>query len=450
MRKAQALPDVFTYPLLIKSCASELRLVEGSTLHGIVVRVGLDVDVFVGTALVDLYGKCKEILCARKVFDLMYERNVVSWTAMFGGYLNAGDLGSAKFIFDQMPHPNRASWNCMISGLIQMGDWEGARKRFDEMPDRDIVSYTTMIDGYAKAGDMESAKSLFRQVTRRDLVVLSSMISGFVHNGLPNEARKVFIDDIWSKNVKPDDFILVGLMKACTQLGCSKFAKQVDCYVSQNTIKPRSAHVVSALVDMNAKCGHIYRAMKLFNELPERDVILYCSMMQGLSMHGNGAEAVNLFHRMIEEGVIPDNVAFTVILTGCSHAGLVDEGIQFFELMQRAYSIIPSPHHYACMVDLLSRSGRLKEAYKLLTVMPVEPPASAWCALLGGCKLHCDTELGEEIAHRLFEIEPENAGNYVMLSNIYADKGRWKEVCLLRDQMDERGLHKISGCTRFS
>lgn len=169
---------------------------------------------------------------------------------------------------------------------------------------------------------------------------------------------------------------------------------------------------------MNAKCGNMERANKLFEEMPKRDLISYCSMIQGLSSHG-------LFERMLSEGLTPDDVAFMVILSVCSQAGLIKEGCHYFNSMIRDYSIVPSPNHYACMLDLLGRAGRLEAAYVLIKSMPVEPHAAAWGALLGACKMHCNLEIGEEVANRLFDIEHDNGGNYVALSNIYAEANRW-------------------------
>ncbi|XP_030548562.1 putative pentatricopeptide repeat-containing protein At5g37570 [Rhodamnia argentea] len=449
MRRVGAVPDKFTYPLVLKSCAGEMRVKDGSGVHGSVVKSGLDKDVFVGTSLVDLYGKCSEIECARKVFDTMPQRSVVSWTAMVVSYIGAGDLVEARRMFQEMPLRNVKSWNAMISGFARVGDLRSARELFEEMPERNVVTFTAMIDGYAKAGDMASARTLFDQAPVRDMFAWSSMISGYAQNGLPNEAVKVFVEMV-SKNIKPDEFTLVGLMSACSQIGCGKLAKWVDSYLSESSIALETAHVVAALINMNAKCGNIERATELFEILPKRDIISYCSMIQGLSMHGCGVLAVNLFMRMLQEGINPDEVAFTVILTACSCAALVGEGMHFFEMMKNEYSIVPSPDHFAIMVDLLSRSGRLNAAYELLNTMPMEPNASAWGALLGASKLHGDLELGEVVAWRLFELEPQNGGNYVLLSNIYAAADRWVDVSLLRNQMKERGVRKVPGCSWIS
>lgn len=181
--------------------------------------------------------------------------------------------------------------------------------------------------------------------------------------------------------------------------------------------------------------------------MPRRDVISYCSMIQGLSVHGHGVEAVALFRRMLKEGVTPDDVAFTVILSACSHANLVEEGCHFFDSMINEYSLSPSTDHYACKVNLLGRVGKVREAYDILKEMPVEPHAGAWGALLWACKIHGDITLGKEVAGRLFKIEPQNAANYVLLSDMYAASNQWSDVNHVRNQMIEKGIRKLRGCS---
>nr|KYP48588.1 Putative pentatricopeptide repeat-containing protein At5g37570 family [Cajanus cajan] len=438
MKAHGALPDSYTYPFVIKACSAMCRPRQGKSLHGSAFRCGLDQDIYVGTSLIDMYGKCGEIGDARKVFDGMSKKNVVSWTAMVVGYVAVGDVVEAKKLFDEMPQRNVASWNAMMQGLVKVGDLGGARGVFDSMPERNVVSFTTMIDGYAKAGDMAASRFLFERAPEKDVVAWSALISGYVQNGQPNQALRVFLE-MESMNVKPDEFILVSLMSASAQLGHLELAQWVDSY----------DHVIAALLDMNAKCGNMERALRLFQEKPKHDLVLYCSMIQGLSIHGRGEEAVNLFNRMLMEGLTPDEVAFTVILAACSHAGLVDEGKNYFQSMKQKYCISPSPDHYACMVDLLGRSGHIRDAYELIKSMPGEPHAGAWGALLGACKLYGDSELGEIVANRLFELEPQNAANYVLLSDIYAAAERWIDVALVRSKMREKRVRKIPGCSKI-
>ncbi|KAM0939786.1 putative tetratricopeptide-like helical domain superfamily [Dioscorea sansibarensis] len=439
-------PDPFSYPSLLKSCSHFADLHTGASLHSLLLRSGFESNIFVRTSLIDMYGKCGKVHAAKLLFNAMDLRNEVTWTAMIVAYMNSGDLASAAELFDGMPKRNVVSWNAMIDGFVKSGDLVNARKLFDEMPERNKVTFTSLIDGYSKAGDMASARMLFEMLEGKDVFSWSAMITGYVQNGRPGEALKIFLEML-EKNIKPDEFIMVGLMSACSQLGSLTLARWVDSYIARSSIDVKRAHVLAALIDMNAKCGNMERATTLFETMPERDLISYCSLMQGYSIHGLGVKVAELFSRMIKEGIVPDDVVFTVVLTACSHAGLVEEGNKYFCMMKNGYLISPSPDHYACMVDLLGRAGRLKEAYELIKRMLMEPHAGAWGALLGACRLNCDIGLGEVVARKLFEMEPQNGGNYVLLSNIYAAADRWADVSQVRTVMRGRGVRKIPGCT---
>ncbi|XP_076902175.1 putative pentatricopeptide repeat-containing protein At5g37570 [Bidens hawaiensis] len=439
-------PDKYTFPLVLKACGGVLALKQGQVVHGLVVKYGTVSDVFVGSSLVDFYGKCGKIGNARKVFDEMPVRNEVTWTSMVVGYSSNGDYLEAKKLFDEMPERNAVSWNVMINGLVKSGDMGCAKKLFDEMPDKNMVSFDTMIDGYAKSGDMASARALFDQSPEKDVVSWSALISGYAQNSQPKEAVKVF-NDMVAKNIMPDEYAMVSLMSACSHTGDWELANRVDSYLSQSSVDLGQTHVTAALIDMHAKCGNLERATTLFEKLPSRDLVSYCSMIQGLSVHGRADRAVDLFHKMLSEGLTPDYVAFTIILSACSHAELVDEGCHFFDIMVNEYSLKPSIDHYACKVNLLGRAGRLNEAYNVLKDMPMKPHAGAWGALLFACRIHSDVALGEEVAGRLFKIEPLNAANYVLLSDIYAASNQWADVNRVRNQMSEMGIRKVRGCS---
>ncbi|CAA0830487.1 Putative pentatricopeptide repeat-containing protein [Striga hermonthica] len=447
-RSSGVIPDRYTFSPLIKSCSNALALREGWIVHGAAVRCGAVEDVFVGSSLIAFYGKCGEIECARRVFDGLPLRNEFSWTALMVGYINSGDMCAARCLFEEMPVRSEATWNAMIKGLVKLGDMSSARKLFDEMPVRSEVSFTTLIDGYAKAGHMAAARSLFDQLAHKDLVSWSALISGYVQNGESGHAVRAF-REMCATGLRPDEFVMVGLMSACSQLGSLELARWIESYLMEpgGSFDLTRAHVAAALVDMNAKCGDLERAARLFEDMPRRDLVSYCSMMQGLCIHGRGAHAVPLFDRMIREGVRPDDVAFTVVLTACGSAGLVDEGCRYFEMMARDYSMSPNAEHYACMVSLLGKCGKLRDAFELIRSMPVESNAEAWGALLESCRLHGDVDLGEVVACRLFKMEPRNASSYVLLSNIYAEADKWISVSRLRDRMNEKGVRKIPGCS---
>ncbi|XP_074270345.1 putative pentatricopeptide repeat-containing protein At5g37570 [Silene latifolia] len=411
----------------------ELGCCVGFGVHGLLIKYGIDDDLFVGSSLVDFYGKCRLLGDAQKVFDEMPVRNEVSWTTLVMAYANDGELGSARRVFDEMPKRNQVSWNVMISGYVKKGELDEAKTLFDEMPCKNVVTFTTMVDGYAKSGDMASAEVLFNQCREKDCFLWSALVSGYVQNRQPDEAVRCFRKMRGSKT-RPDEFIMVSVMSACAQLENLNLARELDSYVMNCSSFDRCRpHVVAALVDMNAKCGNIERAMYLFENMPKRDLISYCSMIQGCSIHGQGTNAVQLFYDMISEGIVPDNVAFTVVLTACSRSRLVEEGYRLFDMMKNNYLISPSADHYACMVDLLGRSGHLKAAYNILKSMPDGFHPEAWGALLGACRLHCNSELGELVARHLVEVEPYNGGNFVSLSKVDAKADRWVDVSNVRD-----------------
>ncbi|KAL4183889.1 hypothetical protein AMTRI_Chr11g157330 [Amborella trichopoda] len=446
LQRSNTKPDNYTFPSLLKACANEPSLQIGEIIHSTIVKRGIESDLFVQTGLIDIYGKCFNMQCACKVFDKMTTKSIVSWTAMIVGYSSSGNMVMARNLFDQMPERNLVSYNAIISGYVKSGDLSNACELFNEMPEKNMVSFTTMIDGYSKSGDMPSARFLFDQLAQRDVFLWSALISGYAQNGQPNEAVKLFVE-MQTKSEKPDEHIMVSVMSACAQLGSLSLAKWVDGFIYANKMEVGRAQMIASLIDMHSKCGNLERAYEIFGGLLERELVCYSSMIHGLSIHGHGQKAIKLFSQMLNEGIKPDGVVFIVALSACSREGMVDQGRRFFKQMSEKYQIFPSSDHYAIMVDLFGRAGRLEEAYELMKTMPIQPNVGAWGALLGACRLQGHIELGEMVAKRLFDIEPHNGGNYVLLSNIYAAANRWADVWCVREMMRERGVRKIPGCS---
>uniref|UniRef100_A0ACD5UQD6 Uncharacterized protein n=3 Tax=Avena sativa TaxID=4498 RepID=A0ACD5UQD6_AVESA len=441
-----ACPDAFSFPSLLRACARVPCITTGSALHAAAIRLGLDTDLFVRTALIQFYGRCSAAGAARALFESMIIPSEVSWTAIITAYVDCGDVLSARKLFDRIPHRNVVHWNAMVHGYVKCGDLESARRLFEEMPERTAAAHTSLIGGYAKAGNMQGARLLFDKLQDQDVFVWSAMISGYAQNGYPREALRIF-KEFREKDICPDELVIVALMTACSQLGNIMLAKWIEGYIMSYSIDMKNAHVLAGLVNMNAKCGNMERATVLFESMPVRDVFSYCSMMQGHCLHGSANKAVELFSRMLLEGLSPDNAVFTVVLTACNHAGLVEEGKKYFGMMKNEYLIVPCGDHYACLVSLLGRFGMLRDAYELIKSMPGKPHPGSWGALLGGCILHGDIELGKIAAQKLFKIEPDNAGNYVSLSNIYANTDRWVDVSEVRAEMTGKGITKIAGRT---
>ncbi|KAJ1267418.1 hypothetical protein BS78_07G054400 [Paspalum vaginatum] len=386
-----------------------------------------------------------DVAAARALFEGMPARDVVSWNTMVAGLAKAGRLDEAVELFDRMPERNAASWNALVSGLITQGHLARARELFERMPARSNVSWITMISGYAKAGDVQAAANLFERMESKDLYSWNAMISCYAQNGCAREALGIFsrmlMPHVW---VLPNEKTFSSVILACSQLGDLRFGLWVESFMGSVGVE-LDDHLRTALIDLYTKSGRMDRAFDLFRDLRTRDVVSYSAMMVGCGMHGKLSEAVNFFKEMSHAKIDPNAVTFVGLLSAYSHAGLLEEARACFTSMTTKYRINPSEEHYTIMVDLLGRSGKLEEALQLIMQMPVRPHASVWGALLLACRLHNNVELGEVVASKCFELEPEQSGYYVLLGNIYAQAKEWDKVKSLRKMMEERGLSKMPG-----
>jgi pentatricopeptide repeat protein len=298
---------------------------------------------------------------------------------------------------------------------------------------------------YAKCGNVNIAHKLFERMPKQDVVSWTAIIAAYSQNGHPHEAL-AFFNEMQVQGIKPNSITIVSVLPACAHLLALEQGKQIHGYAIRSGFES-DVVVGTGLVNMYAKCGNVNIAHKLFERMPEQDVVSWNAMILAYGIHGHGEDALALFSQMQQTGTKPDHITFTAILTACSHAGLVDQGWQYFECMKSDYGLAPKLEHYACLVDLLGRAGHLDEAHDIIKKMPLEPNANVWGALLGACRIHCNIELGEQAAKHLFELEPNNAGYYVLLSNIYAEARRWEDVVKLRTMMKERGVKKQPGCS---
>eukprot|EP01018_Ginkgo_biloba_P033709 Gb_29557 [translate_table: standard] len=413
MQSAGLKPNSQTCLTVLQACANLGSLEQGKEIHTVVVRTGLQYDVFVGCALVDLYAKCGSIENARTVFDKMHHQDVVSWNAMIAGYAKNGHVDHALEFFQKMPEQVVVSWNAMIAGYAQNGHVKEALELFQKMPERDVVSWNAIIAGHAQHGLAEDALKLFQQMRVR--------------------------------GIKPNSETFSIILSACVHLEALDQGKKVHEIIIKNGSQ-FNRFVGSALVDMYAKCGSIENAQNVFDKMPQRDVVSWNAMIVGYALHGYGKEALQLFEQMQHVGVNPDRITFVGVLSACCHAGWVDEGWQLFARMGM-FHVTPTKEHYCCMVDLLGRAGCLDEAQDFINKMPIKPDAAVWSSLLSACRIHANMELGECVAEYLFELEPENAAPYVLLSNIYATASRWNDIEKVRKMMNDRRVKNKPGCS---
>eukprot|EP01018_Ginkgo_biloba_P001468 Gb_24929 [translate_table: standard] len=476
MQRTGIRPDRIAYASVLSACANLAFLEQGKEIHEAIITSGLQCDVLVGNALVDMYAKCGCLEVARhefdkmpqrdvvswnamiagyaqnglideafKLFQEMPEQNVVSWTAMVAGYAQKGNIEKALELFQKMPERNVVSWNAMIAGYAQNGHVDEALKLFQTMPEKNVVSWNAMITLYAHNGYVDEALKLFQQMPRRDVISWNAMIAGYAQNGYDEEALK-FFEQMQLTGMEPNSKTFASVLPACANLAALEKGKEIHEEIIRCGFQS-DVFVGSALVDMYAKCGSVENARNLFDKMPRRNVVSWTAMIAGYAMHGCGKEALKLFEQMQQSGINPNPVTLVGVLSACCHAGLVNEGRQYFDYMSQYYHITPAMEHYGCMVDLLGRAGHLDEAQDFINKMPIKPDATMLGCLLGACRSHNNIELGERVAECLFELDPKSPTPYVLLSNMYARAGRWNDTEKVRTMMKERIVKKQPGCS---
>ncbi|KAI3910331.1 hypothetical protein MKW92_033054 [Papaver armeniacum] len=443
-------PDNFTFPSLFKSCGD---LNEGKQLHCHAIKLGFSSDSYIQNTLMNMYSKCGSLVCAQTVFDKMSEKSVVSWATMVDAYTQSDQPIKALELFQRMEveqvNPNEVTLlnvltACARARNLEMGKW--VHKYIDENGiGFSLVLTTALMDVYCKCGCFSLARELFDQIPEKNLFHWNIMINGHVEDSDYEEALSLF-HEMQIKGIKADKVTMVSLLLACTHIGALELGIWLHAYIEKQNI---DVDVVlgTALVDMYTKCGSIDGALEVFHGIPVKDVMTWTSMIVGLAMSGQGEKALDFFHEMQKSGVKPDAITFVGVLAACSHAGLVDEGYSHFDSMITVYGIHPSIEHYGCMVDMLGRAGKIAEAEKLIEEMPMKPDDFVLRGLLGACRIHGNLSVAERAAQKLLELDPDDAGTYVLLSNIYSSLGKWGKAKQTRKLMAERKIKKPPGCS---
>eukprot|EP01018_Ginkgo_biloba_P021979 Gb_15129 [translate_table: standard] len=446
-------PDSVTIATILSTCVSLAALDKVKEIHCYTIQSGIETNVYVGSALVATYARCGDLENARRVFDKMSQRNVVSWNTVIAGCVQNGYGEEAFKLFWQMRvaglKPDAVTIASILSACADSRDLEQGKRihgyiiRYEI--ELDVFMESALVAMYAKCGSIENARKMFDRNPQISLVSWNAMISGSTVNGFGDEALKYF-RKMQHVGMKPNSVTMSSVLSACAHLAALELGKDIHDYIIKSGFES-DIIIGSALVDMYAKCGSIEDACNVFDRMSQRNLVSWNTMIAAYAMHGHGKEALALFYHMQQVGTRPDHITFTGVLSACSYAGLVAEGWQYFNQLTQDYNITASMEHYACMVDLLGRAGHLEEACDMANKMPFEPDAGVWGALLGACRIHNNVDLGEFVAKRLFNLDPGNAGNYVLLSNIYAGAARWDGVAMVRKIMKDGSIKSRPGCS---
>ncbi|OMO93484.1 hypothetical protein COLO4_16917 [Corchorus olitorius] len=394
-----------------------------------------------------------------------------------------GSMDYACSIFQQIDEPGTFEFNTMIRAHVKSMNFEEALYFYFEMVERgiepdnftyptlfkacawlraqeegmqihghafkfgfgsDLYVQNSLINMYGKCGNIEHSCAVFEQMDEKSVASWSAIIAAHASLGRWSECLMTFGKMSSEGHWRPEESTLVTVLSACTHLGALDLGKSTHGSLLRN-ISELNVIVQTSLIDMYVKCGCLEKGLSLFRKMAKRNQMSYSVIISGLAMHGNGEEALRIFSEMLEEGLDPDDVVYVGVLSACSHAGLVDEGFQCFDRMKSEHGIKPTVLHYGCMVDLMGKAGMIKEALEFIKSMPIKPNDVVWRSLLSACRVHCNLEFGEIAAKHLFQMNSQNPGDYLMLSNMYARAQRWPEMAKIRVEMARKGLHQAAG-----
>jgi pentatricopeptide repeat protein len=443
-------PTLLSYAAVIKLCSNLKQLIFSQQLHSCVIKEGLGSDNNIMTPLMVAYIKCMELDHAFQVFSSMPgdARNVVSWTAIIGAYVQTKDPIKVASLFSEMRRkhvePNDFTYSTLLRASPAISPFQVhalvIKSDYHHVPSVG----TALLIAYTKLGKTDESLVIFRSIDEKDIVAWSAMLTCHAQAGHYDGAVNLFKEMI-KQRIKPNEFTLSSVIDASSSPDTPiDLGKQLHV-MSIKYKHLNSIYVSNALVTMYAKKGSIDSAQKVFDRQSNRDLVSWNSMICSYAQHGYGKRALEIFRQMEKSGQEMDVVTFIGVINGCVHTGLVEEGKSYFNSMINVHHIRPTMEHYSCMVDLYSRADRLSEALDLIRGMPFPADVRVWRTLLGACRVHRNIGLGEIAAKNLMSLEPDNSAAYVLLSNMYSTLGKWEESTRIRSIMDRRDVKKEAG-----
>ncbi|KAK9165020.1 hypothetical protein Scep_000211 [Stephania cephalantha] len=448
---AQPFAPSESLPTDVSSCSS---VIECQIIHTRLIKSG-DYDTgFIGDRLASKYAELGSARNAWKLFEEIPNKDLVSCNSLISMFQRRGNSReSLKMLHimrsDMGVEPNEVTLISLISAIAGMHALDGG-KCIHGYAVKLGYSFVTqlcnsLINMYGKCHSSEAAQQVFNTMPLKNLVSWNSMIAIRARNGIPNEGVSCF-KSMRRAGIKTDRATIVSLLQAFGDTVAGTQGRVIHGYIVVSGFNS-DMPIATALITVYAKSGSLDLSHTLFGDLHNPDRIAWTALLAGYAIHGFGVEALEIFALMVKQRVRPDHVTFIHILSACSHSGLIREGKKYFEMMSSVYGVEPEVDHYSCMVDLLGRSGHLEEACELIKSMPIEPNEGVWGALLGACRVHRNAELGKEVVERLFELNPMDPRNYIILANMCSAAGQWKEASNVRALMKERGLRKDPGCS---
>lgn len=445
--------DSYDFTHLLQRCRGGIKSIK--EVHAQIIVGGYEQNPFVATKLVGKYTEfsVSSMEDARRVFDSLLDRDVFLWNMIIQGYVNMGPFVKALNIYQELSRSgvlaNQYTFPFVLKACGAVKDQNAGRFIHGHVIkfgfDFDLFVGNALVAFYAKCQEMEASRRAFNEMPHKDIVSWNSIISGYTINGHFEEALILFHTMKHDALRAPDKATLVAILPACAQASAVQDGLWIHTYIIKTGMEI-DASLGSGLISMYANCGRLNNARYIFDRISDKNIVVWNAIIRCYGMHGHADKALKLFSRLVENGLRPDGIIFLGLLSTCSHAGMVAKGWEIFEKMGD-YGVGRSNEHYACMVDLLGRAGFLNEAVELIGKMPMQPGKDVFGALLGACRIHNNMELAEQVAEKLFILDPHNAARHITLANMYEDAGRLADAAEARKTLREKKLKKQTGCS---
>ncbi|KAJ0048796.1 hypothetical protein Pint_15862 [Pistacia integerrima] len=415
-RDTEISANAYSFTAALAACG-QLRLsLLGALIYSKIVKYGLENDVVLANCLIDMYGKCGSVEDAIRVFEEMIDRDIISWNSVIAACARNGNLEQAFGFFYRLPKPDTISYNELINGIAQFGDIEEAISILSSMPDPNSSSWNSILTGYVNINRIHDALDIFSKMQ--------------------------------VKNIQMDDYTFSIVLSGIAGVSGLTWGMLIHCSIVKQGLDT-SVVVVSALIDMYSKCGQVKNAESIFRLLPKKNLVTWNAMITGYAHNGDAAKVIQLFEQLkLLRDLRPDCVTFLNVLAACSHNDIpLHKANQYFESMIRDYGIEPTVEHCCSMVRLMGQRGEVVKAGRMIYELGFGSYGVVWRALLGACGACKDLKVAKFSAAKVIVLEGHNDYAYVMMSNIFACHGRWREVSRLRKFMQDRGLRKEAGCS---
>ncbi|GAB2219269.1 hypothetical protein Droror1_Dr00006902 [Drosera rotundifolia] len=447
-------PDGQAMVSVLKACTDVGEYGLGRCIHGAIICKGFDCDVFTGNSLISMYMKTYDANSASIVFNDMPFRNNISWNSMLSAFVHNGMHSDAQAVFSSMVREEVPCDEVTLVNLLQICKHFVLPYKCKSIHTKVLrsgyelndVLLNSLFDAYAKCYLIKSAEKLFSMLTKRDIVSWGAMIGGFAHCGLAHESVSAF-REMSQSGVMPNEVVILNLIEACASLAELGRAKWVHGIAIRRELAAEVS-VGTAIVDMYSKCGAVETSRKALEQLHHKNIQSWSTMIAAYGMNGRAHEAFALLTEMKRQGLEPNAVTAVSILSACSHAGLVAEGLSFFQEIVQDGGIQIGLEHYACVIDMLSRAGKIDDAMHLIETMPDSlktAGASLWGALLSSCSRSGDSDIGAEAVSRVLELEPSNSAGYMLASNMHGVGGTWADAAKMRLLVKQRGVKVVPG-----